>query len=412
MFVIDIENNILYLLTFTVFFYRYFQYKLISTISFAIIIIFLYYLINGGFHFRGIAKGIKAYAIAFIVSFMISFAFARYKMLSIHWLFVILQYIVLFIILTANFDLEKINKLFYSLLIPYAFTLLVGFAQMAGMGLDARIYGLYNNSNVYGATLTFFVLLSIYLYNCSKTTLFKIIALFLILFGSIQVIFAYSRGAQLGFIASLASYIVLKNLKSKKRLITAMIAFALVFIIIIVAFPSTYTRFLSLDVKKATFSELDRLSIWYSSVELFKQKPIYGIGLNNFQNLYKKYHLASKIYPDRVVTHLHSHNLILNILSAQGLIGLATYIIFLWYFIKLLFIDFNHKDPKNNSPNKVDKDFELWTFVLSFFVYYIVHGMFDVIWTVFGRHRNHLFFFLWLACVNYLLVKKIEAKNR
>ncbi|HPY96318.1 MAG TPA: O-antigen ligase family protein [Candidatus Cloacimonadota bacterium] len=412
LFISDIENNLLYLLTLAIFFYQSFRYELVSTLSFAIFFIFLFLFLNNRVHFRGISKGIKVYAIAFFISFMISFIFARYKMLSITWLFVIGQYMVLFVMLTANFDLEKINKLFISLLIPFAFSLLVGFTQMISYGFDQRIYGLYNNSNIYGGMLTFFVLLSIYLYNCSKNTLFRMTMLVLIIFASIQIIFTYSRGAQLGFIASLGAYIVFKNLKSKKRLIMALIAFIMIFLIIITAFPSIYTRFLNLDVKNATFSELDRLSIWLSSVQLFQQKPIYGIGVNNFQNLYKKYHLASKIYPDRVVTHLHSHNLLLNVLSAQGLIGLITYFIFLWYFFKLLLINFQKRDNDevDASSDQINKDFELWVFVLSFFAYYVVHGMFDIIWTVFGRHRMHLYFFLWLACVNYLLLKRERVK--
>ncbi|HPK40226.1 MAG TPA: hypothetical protein PKZ69_01270, partial [Candidatus Cloacimonadota bacterium] len=108
LFISDIENNLLYLLTLAIFFYQSFRYELVSTLSFAIFFIFLFLFLNNRVHFRGISKGIKVYAIAFFISFMISFIFARYKMLSITWLFVIGQYMVLFVMLTANFDLEKI----------------------------------------------------------------------------------------------------------------------------------------------------------------------------------------------------------------------------------------------------------------------------------------------------------------
>ena len=78
----------------------------------------------------------------------------------------------------------------------------------------------------------------------------------------------------------------------------------------------------------------DRVYIWKVSWALWLDNPVWGVGVSAFQDAYKTMAASGKvtdyIAPDGSIWNaaisMHSHNLILMILSSTGLIGMASFI--------------------------------------------------------------------------------------
>lgn len=84
------------------------------------------------------------------------------------------------------------------------------------------------------------------------------------------------------------------------------------------------------DGRVATSNNV-RLFIWQTSIEMFGQKPILGVGLGNYQNYFNELTADRVNYPEYISPlALSAHNLYLNILVTMGGIGL---IIFMWMLI-------------------------------------------------------------------------------
>lgn len=84
------------------------------------------------------------------------------------------------------------------------------------------------------------------------------------------------------------------------------------------------------DGRVATSNNV-RWYIWQTSIEMSRQKPIFGVGLGNYQNYFTELTADRVNYPEYISPlALSAHNLYLNILVTMGGIGL---IIFMWMLI-------------------------------------------------------------------------------
>ena len=85
----------------------------------------------------------------------------------------------------------------------------------------------------------------------------------------------------------------------------------------------------------------DRIYYWKVVWAIWKEHPIFGVGISSYQDAYKAMAesgmLTPFIAPDGQVFSLsettHAHNLVLMILSCTGILGLAS---FLWLFIRTI----------------------------------------------------------------------------
>lgn len=400
---IDFKKNYLYIIFASYFFFSFIFTFLISTISLAISFVFLYLLINQKIKISSVSKELKIFFILYFISFIISLVFANNKIESLKWLFVISQYLILFIIFTSLFSFNLIENIFMALIPILVFNLLIGFYQLHTFGLTFRIFGNMVNANCFGAYLSFNIFILIYLFSIFKNILIKYFMILLIIVSTIALVFTYSRGAQIGFISALSMYIILKNLKNKKKIIFFFLLSIMICLMIVFAFPQYFARFLNISLSNLSYSELDRLSLWYAGFKLFTDHPIVGIGVNNYQFEYHRYHIASKFIPSLTGNHKHSHNIFLNVLASQGLIGFFAYSVFIYFFLKKIF--FFRKSISSDIEN------ELWLFTVCISVYLLIHGLFDVIWTVYPRHYMLILYFLWFSCVNFLYLKYYKSNN-
>ncbi|TLF46471.1 O-antigen ligase family protein [Maribacter aurantiacus] len=82
-----------------------------------------------------------------------------------------------------------------------------------------------------------------------------------------------------------------------------------------------------------TWSKTNRIYIWKSSAELFKNNFLFGVGTGDIQNeLNNQYLMDGQEYLAKRNTN--THNQFLDFLIKFGILGFLGVIIFLWYFIK------------------------------------------------------------------------------
>lgn len=109
-------------------------------------------------------------------------------------------------------------------------------------------------------------------------------------------------------------------------------------------------------------SGVSRVRYWKTAVEIIKNKPMLGVGLNNYSLFSKKY------IEDRVSTSSYPHNFFLKMFAD---IGIAGGLLFSFLFIGMLFRDFKNKVVKN-------KNFNFFLFISLFGVF--VNSFFDYDW--------------------------------
>ncbi len=123
-------------------------------------------------------------------------------------------------------------------------------------------------------------------------------------------------------------------------------------------------RIATISIQDATVK--NRLMVWQMVISEFKNYPLFGIGLENFNVIYNK-HFTPKInenWFDR------THNIYLDNLIQNGIIGLILYLLILFYLFILLW-----KKRKEN--------FNLFLIFSSLLIAYAVHNffVFDVLST-------------------------------
>jgi len=251
--------------------------------------------------------------------------------------------------------------------------------------------------------------------NCLKFTVYS--SVFILSLSAI--ILARSEGAILGILIGLLFYLFLtlrstSMLHSMKAKIFWGIILLLTVVCLLFILPKSQTLF-----QKITFQDFSgrlRLNIWQETLEMLKDRPIFGAGLAGYQTIMESYHQIpwAEIY-------LYPHNLFLNFWSELGLAGL---IIFVLILIKFFYEGFNKiiqiirtcPNAPNNSDERVRiaevpprRDggalFGCYSLFLvsnlSAMVALIIHGLVDA-----PYFKNDLAVLFWLIVGLSILVNK------
>lgn len=147
----------------------------------------------------------------------------------------------------------------------------------------------------------------------------------------------------------------------------------------------------------------DRVSWWYSSLEMIKDKPFLGHGLSSYKDVYNKYRRTDYRVPDDAqdnITPETAHNEYLNIAATQGIIGFLIYAA----MIVMLFVYAKRYMKKADDKDRIYV-FGLLTAVLVYLIQ--VSISFGSVTTLF------VFFTLVGALISYAEIEKpeIHIKN-
>lgn len=135
----------------------------------------------------------------------------------------------------------------------------------------------------------------------------------------------YSRGAWLGIVAGLACIGFFGNQPIRLAL------FALLLIGVILAIPFLQTERAQSLFQIGTGTGFFRVSVWQSAIEMIRDHPITGVGLDNFLYEYPKY-----INPEawREPNLSHPHNIVLDFWARLGIGGVIVLVWMLYEFYR------------------------------------------------------------------------------
>lgn len=271
--------------------------------------------------------------------------------------FNLLHYLLFFIMLVSLFRTKEDWLTLLNLcLVAGLFSILYGFFQLSSWGfiLGAeqnrnRIFGTVGNPAMFAGYLLFVFYLSLFFVSLSdpKSRNYGYY-LVLAMLSAIAIFMTGVRGAVLAFILSLSIYLIWQGWKylHKKQKeyqpITKVKIIAVVFIIMTVlgllylGYGSRFSnRIFSFSLQQTTVQQ--RILVWKEAWQGFKERPLFGWGPENFTLVHEKY-FNPRIYNGPAGSIFdRPHNIILEVLVTQGLVGLAAYLFLLLSIFIFLF---------------------------------------------------------------------------
>ncbi len=256
--------------------------------------------------------------------------------------------------------------------------------------IQTRVVSTFGNPNVLGEYLLLMIpAVCAFVWNAPKIGNRVVNLLPLGLLG-LCMIFTYSRGNWLGLIAAAMIFVSFYDRK-----------FIWLGIMLVLLSPlfmpqSIVNRFLSIgDVSDTSTSY--RVYIWFGTIKMLKDYWFCGIGPGTeaFNMIYPHYAYASIVAP-------HSHNLYLQILAENGILGILV-------FLALLIVLFKDSISAITGAKKSYAK-ACCTALTAGLAGYLVQGVFDNVWY---NNRIVMMFFMFLALLecSVLILRREEAND-
>lgn len=162
------------------------------------------------------------------------------------------------------------------------------------------------------------------------------------LIGSLGVCLSLSRGAG---IALFISVLFLSLVRKNKIIVTGLI-------ILLLVFPFIVPKNIKEWAKNANYRPMIlltdevRLTIYSNTVHMISEHPFIGVGINTFSKNYGKYKIAAAEAKVKTSDTIYAHNSFLQMAGEMGLLGLGTFLIFLFFTLKSIWAAFK----KNTDP--------------------------------------------------------------
>ncbi len=213
-------------------------------------------------------------------------------------------------------------------------------------------------------------------------------ALLLFVITSLSLVYARSEATILAVLVGLFFLGLIVKSSQKYTL-----AFLFIILLLIFSFPVSRNYF----VQKIGLQDLSgqlRFNIWQGAVELIKEKPVLGVGLDGYERLAPDY--QKRFYDPHtgelisVETHPYPHNLYLTLWLELGLLGL---IVFTWILIKFFKQGFKQLDKKNVIIS---------TSIMAAMIVIVIHGLADT-----PYFKNDLAILFWLIIGLNIVNKKV-----
>jgi len=274
-----------------------------------------------------------------------------------------------------------------------------------------RMFSTVGHSNHVAAYLGMNIMIAVGLFAARKFDWYKIGLACMVFIMLLAVIFTASRGGILAifvtgviwFIFSLRQKRFVQTLKTYGKVVLFLFT---VLILFVAVFRQPISNLEVVQRTKYTIERVsqghfpDRISWWFSSIEMVKDKPILGHGLSVYRDIYNQYRrLDYRIEEDKQdhITPESAHMEYFTILAQQGILGL---LIYLSMVISALVYGFKYIANSRSSKNKAIVS----SLIAAIFVYlFQVLVNFGVITTLFT-------FYTFLALI--VAYSVIDDKNQ
>jgi len=299
---------------------------------------------------------------------------------------IIYPFLIIFIISYNKFSIKKIKYITVLINISILLNILYAFFQYYRGGLK-RIKG--NIFVMEFATLAGFIsiFLIVYLINSNLDLKYKFSFSVLSLFTILSIIFSGTRGIWVAFPITIFLLLFLIN---KKYIIYFLVFIIFINSSIFLFLPDYYSeRLISIFDLTNDRSNVTRILLWKSSLLIFYNNLINGVGLNNFSVEINK----DKYFNQSMVSTAHAHNNFLQLASETGLIGLFSFLFLLYNVINFL-IKFIKKEKNKNYQS-------FYISVLGVFILYNLQGL-----TEYNLEDKYTTFIMWILVSLTLIFHK------
>lgn len=198
-----------------------------------------------------------------------------------------------------------------------------GYAIWQGIHGNYRALAFNSNPMIFAGFLILmipFLLVSKLEYNLEKRLLSKGVTLGIVLSIS-GLSFNGTRGAWLAVSIFFLCYFII-NMKKNLKISLYIVGIFLLSIGIFSTVPHSQENIKSMVNISTNNSNIERILLWQSAWEMFKDYPLLGIGPGRFREVYNQ----SYISPHAKATYLgHAHNNFLHVLVESGILGLLAF---------------------------------------------------------------------------------------
>jgi O-antigen ligase len=272
--------------------------------------------------------------LAYVLTQAISVAFSPYRAQSFRALGEEWLLLVFFLMVNNVQGEEKVKKLFGILVSVSTLVALyaiwqhyTGLDLYRGRTLEPRgsvflSLGLFDHHLTFGGYYMLVFLLSwIFLLGGRRWGWARVIDFVSPIIIGLALVFSYARSAWLGAVSGV---LTLGLLRGRKFAVLLLVGLVLLCLLVYVIEPTSWDRIKEISISKDK-PESTRIRLWLTSINMIKDKPIWGIGLGNFNRLFDRYKVEG--FYD---TTCHPHNDFLNVAVNSGILGLLAY---LWIWV-------------------------------------------------------------------------------
>lgn len=288
---------------------------------------FLWSIYKKGFRidcaYSGYYKAIGVFVASMLLSALCSGEIGRgLKVWADFWIWRMMPFVI--VMTTIREERTAKNVLYAGYL---GFGLATAMVLWQGMHGMSRANGFFGHPMTYaGFSCIFLPLLLVGVLDNKLERRLRIVYALLLACGCLALGFNGTRGAWLG--VAVAFMVVVCSFAGidKRSLISGFVIMAMVGGIFYIN-PSFHKRAGTItNIKRHT----ERLLIWESSLKMFKDHPVTGVGLGQWEDNYHKKYISPKAKEPKLG---HSHNNYLQMLAENGIVGFAGFMVMFGYIL-------------------------------------------------------------------------------
>lgn len=241
------------------------------------------------------------------------------------WIWRFMPFVVVIFLLNNYIDAQKVMLTGFA-----GITVTSVYAVYQGLSGMSRANGFYGHPMTLGGWLCIFLpLLLIEFFEKKLLKQYHWLAGLAFCICSAGLVFNATRGAWLAVTIVCTVLLLYYMFKSKRNLAVSIIFIALISTVL-VNNPKFMHRLDTIDDFDKYQSNTERILIWQSAWNMFKDHPILGVGLGQYTvNYQQKYILPQAKEPNLG----HAHNNFMQMLAENGIVGFAGFIVMFGYII-------------------------------------------------------------------------------
>ena len=275
----------------------------------------------------------KGYFIAiglFIISMLLSALFSGdiiygLKRWADMWIWRFMPFVVVIFLLNNYFDAKKVMLTGFA-----GITLTSVYAVYQGLSSMSRANGFYGHPMTLGGWLCIFLpLLLIEFFERKLLGKYYWLAGLAFCICSAGLVFNATRGAWLAVAIVSAVLLIYYMFKNKRNLAVSIIFVALISTVL-VNNPKFMYRLDTIDDFNKYQSNTERILIWQSAWNMFKDHPILGVGLGQYTENYQQKYISPQAKEPNLT---HAHNNFMQMLAENGIVGFVGFLIMFGYII-------------------------------------------------------------------------------